>query len=42
MDGSIVSIALLCMSIIWLGIILGGIQNELRQIRQALERGENE
>ena len=36
MDGAIVAIAL-----IWLSIILSGIQNELRQIRQSLERSED-
>lgn len=37
MDGAIVAIAL-----IWLSLILSGISNELRQIRQALERSEDE
>lgn len=35
MDGALVAVA-----IIWLSIILSGVYNELRQIRQALERRE--
>lgn len=37
MDGAIVAIAL-----IWLSLILSGVCNELRQIRQILERSKDD